>query len=393
MTNNNNNHKNNQKVASAKDLKAAVNAKKVSDTVIITSGLEASVKAENVKAAKDLEANNDLKARQIAKDKAAAAKELLAKEAAEAIVVAEEPITGLRRTSSTEAKLLAKKAIIVEETDHNGTVVDATDAKVSEELRIEAATDAANAIQDEIAAKALQVKFDLAAAVKHEEDTDIQIQLDHAAAVVENDRLDAAAKLKADAKAKLDKDAADIASILNDEGLTDVAKWATIVRIASSKIDETTITDLSLISDTEIMRRLRLLWSKRVAAKKNNDIVALEQIANDEAELQSHRTVTKRSGSTVSAAADPTKLSQSDLNKLIRNVQSKKCTAKKSANLVEVAQYQAEEDKLKLLRTNEPTVKGPSAMSLKIGETIAALEALPQSQEVTDQIAMLKSLM
>jgi len=276
--------------------------------------------------------------------KAAAVKELAELEAAE--------IKGLRRTTSAEKSLIAKKATIVEETDHNGTV-------------IENAVDQSYEIEDELAARKLQVNIDLAAAVKAEED----------------------------GTNSKDAVALEIARIMNDDTMSDIAKWATISKLASSKVDESIITDLSLLSDAEIMRRLRLLWSKRVAAKKNNDLVALADIATAEEELQSFRTkTTSRRSGTVSADVDPTTLSQENLNKLIRNVQSKKCTAKKAGLVDEVAIHQAEEDKLKAMRTGEPSVKGPSAMSLRILDTIAALEALPQSDVVDAQIAMLKTL-
>lgn len=194
-----------------------------------------------------------------------------------------------------------------------------------------------------------------------------------------------------------DKIALSIAEVLNDTTeMSDTVKWAKILQLASSKVDESTITDLSLISDAEIMRRLRLLWSKRVAAKKANDLVLLASIDEDEKELQSHRKSSRsgrRGGSVVSADSDPTKLSQEDLNKLIRNVQSKKCSAKKVGDQVLIDTLQAEEDRLKALRTTAPKVATPSAMSTKIADTIAALELLPKSDVVDAQILMLKALL
>ena len=137
--------------------------------------------------------------------------------------------------------------------------------------------------------------------------------------------LDAA--LKADDEAakagtnSTDAIALEIAAMLNSTEASDPAAiWAKISQLAGSKIDESTIADLSLLSDTEIMRRLRLLWSKRVAAKKSNDLLALEDIAAKEAELQSHRTAKiSRRSNVVSSESDPTTLTQEQLNKLIRN--------------------------------------------------------------------------
>ena len=294
------------------------------------------------------------------------------------------PIVGTRRSSAAEKKLLAakKKATIVEETDHNGTVVYSAE---EEQAKAEAEALAKDPAEEQPSGKAIEAAIDAA----HDIDDERTAQL-----LQDRIDIDRAVKAEEDGTNSTDAVALEIAHLLNDTDLDPTTKWASIVKLASSKIDETTITDLRLLSDTEIMRRLRLLWSKRVAAKKNNDLLALESIATDEAELQSHRTkTTAKRGSTVSADVDPTTLSQADLNKLIRNVQSKKCTAKKAGLVDDMAVFQAEEDKLKLLRTGEAAApKGPSAMSSKITATIAALEALPQSEEIAAQIEMLKSL-
>lgn len=270
---------------------------------------------------------------------------------------------------------------------------------------------ALNAPVSEVAAdKAAQVELDIQAedvvlAADHiaEQEAYIQsevITMDHVEALAINAQFDVdqqnlAAAVKAeDGTNSQDAMALEVAAIMNNTEMAPEAKWAMISKLAASKIDETIITDLSLLTDTEIMRRLRLLWSKRVAAKKVNDLIALEDIAAQEAELQSHRTAkSSRRGNTVSADSDPTTLSQENLNKLIRNVQSKKCTAKKLGNQADVDMYQAEEDKLKALRVEGPAVpKGPSAMSLKILATIEALRALPQSDVVDAQIKMLETL-
>lgn len=193
---------------------------------------------------------------------------------------------------------------------------------------------------------------------------------------------------------KTDDVAQIVAGILNDTNLEDdTAKWAMLMRVAASKIDESTITDLNMVSDAEIMRRLRLLWSKRVAAKKAGNLVDLAAIDEKEKELQAHRTksASRRTG-VVSGDTDPTKLDQYDLGKLIRNVQSKKSVAKKAGELDKVAELQVEEDKLKGLRTEAPKGAAANGMSAKIAETIAALEALEPSDTVAAQILMLKTL-
>jgi hypothetical protein len=203
-------------------------------------------------------------------------------------------------------------------------------------------------------------------------------------------------------------DAADavrqITELLQSGGDTN-AMLAKVLQVASLAVDESKL-PADQCSDAELLRRLKLVWSRKTMAKKAGELDKLAQLEADEQYLSSLRTKKVNRGGVVTSDVDPSKLSQSDLTKLIRNYQSKKCTAKKAmeaavadgnteeatkqAGLVE--HWQAKVDDASKYRTTTPAQAKVSDMTKRINEAIAGLEALPKTPEIEQQIAALKAL-
>lgn len=187
--------------------------------------------------------------------------------------------------------------------------------------------------------------------------------------------------------------------------------WAALLKLAEGRVDESQLA-LDRASDAEIMRRLKLLWSKRVAVKKalENATLAgdeklmtekqseLDALADTEAEMNSYRTPT-RAGRTTSGGVnksdvDPSTLAddQLELGKLIRNLQSKKSIAKKAGDDKTVTEMEA-----KIAEAAKYRVAGAASPKTALtGQIAAALEvfqALPQTPEIVEQIKKLKALL
>lgn len=211
-----------------------------------------------------------------------------------------------------------------------------------------------------------------------------------------------------------------VATVLAGED-SDNTKLAKIMKIAEHNVDYTEL-PYDLCTDAELMRRLKLLWSKRVAAKKAGDFATLEDIDKQEAIINSYKTVkATRTGTVSSENVDHSKLGQADLQKLIRNYQSKKSNAKKlyEAALADlkVAQeqgldtelerlsnlaaehrnlmehWQAKVDDASKYRTSTPAGQKNAALVQQIKDTIAALEPLKDNPQVAEKIEQLKKLL
>jgi hypothetical protein len=197
------------------------------------------------------------------------------------------------------------------------------------------------------------------------------------------------------AKAAESAMALEVASILARTDISETERWMLLMKAAETKVDESKIEDLSLLSEAEIQRRIKNIASKKTAARKKNDVLLLTKLEGEEEALKAVRQKPTRSrAGAISSDVDPTTLSQEDLRKLIRNVQSKKCSAKKAGDEAKVAEYAKEEERLSALRKPiEGGTTAGSAMSVKINQTIAELEKLEQTEMVKTQIAMLKSLL
>lgn len=235
----------------------------------------------------------------------------------------------------------------------------------------------------------------------------------------------------------------DIRDILGNSGSVE-SKLARIMKICADNIDESKI-PLELCTNGELDRRLSLVYSKKVPAKKAKEAAVqaymtaslvqtdtmsddekavnnkkLEDLLHKSAEadnaydelivqeeyIKSFKSATNRRAGTVSSeTADPTKMDQLDLGKLIRNYQSKKSNAKKAAdaakvdgNLVEmekqlglVEYWQNKVEEANKCKTDAP--KSSSVTTSKITDVIAGLEAAPQTEETKAMIAKLKALL
>lgn len=183
-------------------------------------------------------------------------------------------------------------------------------------------------------------------------------------------------------------------------------RLARIMKLAEHNVDYTEL-PYELCTDAELMRRLKLLWSKRVAAKKAGDFATLEDIDKQEAEINSFRTAkVTRTGTVSSDNVDHSKLTQVDLQKLIRNYQSKKSSAKKlyeaavasndeklaeeQKNLME--HWQAKVDDASKYRTGS-TNQRSAELTKQIQDTVAMLKMLPQSDEIAAKIKELEALL
>jgi hypothetical protein len=187
----------------------------------------------------------------------------------------------------------------------------------------------------------------------------------------------------------------------------DNIKLVRLVKIAENNVDYTDV-PYELCSDAELMRRLKLVWSKKVAAKKAGKVDELADLEKQEEMLNSYRTVasTKRTGTVSSDNVDHSKMSQLDLQKLIRNYQSKKSTAKKQyeAALAEGDTKSAEEFKgvmehwqervedASKYRTSGSNTR-TAELTKQVNDTLAILRQLPQSDEIAAKIKELESLL
>lgn len=201
-----------------------------------------------------------------------------------------------------------------------------------------------------------------------------------------------------------------------DGETNDNEKLARIVKLAENNIDYSVL-PFDLCSDAELMRRLKLVWSKKVAAKKANKLDVLADLEHQENELNSYRDhKANRTGTVSSDNVDHSTLSQLDLQKLIRNYQSKKSGAKKlyEAAILDIAKatdpvvvealtksadenknlmehWQAKVDDASKYRTSTPAAARSAELTGQIKDMIALLKTLPQTDEVVSQIKKLEA--
>jgi hypothetical protein len=190
-------------------------------------------------------------------------------------------------------------------------------------------------------------------------------------------------------------------------GLSDNERWAMILQLAEAHVDESAL-PLDKVSDGEIVRRLRLLWSKRVALKKTLENAktvedaekaqtALDELQVTEDEMNSYRTGkgARHGGGVVKTDIAPELLKddQLELSKLIRNLQSKKSIAKKAGDDATVKDMEARIAEAVKYRTTSPTTAKTQELNSKIAAALQALQLLPPSEEINVQIEALKKLL
>lgn len=224
---------------------------------------------------------------------------------------------------------------------------------------------------------------------------------------------------------------------------TDTDILVEILTIAVKNVDESKL-PLDRCTDSELNKRLSVVYSKKVPAKKLKEAeymatirvsvdpdhelteveatvrealivkvtaksLAADQAYDDllaqEAEIKSFKTTQATRANTLNSDdADPSILNQLDLGKLIRNYQSKKSTVKKAMesastateilkqkNLVDY--WQNKVDEASKYRTTSDASKKNVATNSKVADIIKGLESGLQTPEVASMIAQLKGLL